>query len=77
MGSSIALQLISEAAQKGRFKRHIDATSSDPAQLVAIVTTQIERQLLTTSFNVSACGSGPMWRRGYTQRRAYAGAVDC
>ena len=37
---------ISEAAQKGRFKRHIDAVSSYPIQLVATVTTQIERRLL-------------------------------
>jgi predicted RNA-binding protein YlxR (DUF448 family) len=64
--------VISEAAQKGRFKRHIDATSSDPTQLVAIVTTQIERRLLQhlslfRRAGLALCGGGTIREVGFMQ----------
>lgn len=64
--------VISEAAQKGRFKRHIDATSSDPTQLVAIVTTQIERRLLQhlsmfRRAGLALCGGGAIRDEGLMQ----------
>ena len=64
--------VISEAAQKGRFKRHIDATSSDPTQLVAIVTTQIERRLLQhlsmfRRAGLALCGGGAIREEGLMQ----------
>ena len=64
--------VISEAAQKGRFKRHIDATSSNPTQLVAIVTTQIERRLLQhlsmfRRAGLALCGGGAIREEGLMQ----------
>ena len=63
---------ISEAAQKGRFKRHIDAVSSDPIQLVATVTTQIERRLLQhrslfRRAGLALCGGGAIREEGLMQ----------